>query len=224
MVVAIVFGCFVYVSNNTITASVLDNWPELIADAEGTPWLLLAAAEKMLGTPGKVLVGVGVSSAVLSGMMGFYLASSRLMYSMSKEGYLPKMFGKIDQKHGTPKNAMIFCMIISLAGPVLGREALGWFVDMSAIGASIGFFFTCLSTFVTMKKDKDGSLFLKVLSILGVCFSLAFMVLQLIPIPGLDGVHFCWQSYVMLGVWVLIGVAFYIKQRKKMGIEQFIEE
>ena len=224
MVVAIVFGCFVYVSNNTITAAVLDNWPELIADAEGTPWLLLAAAEKMLGTPGKVLVGVGVSSAVLSGMMGFYLASSRLMYSMSKEGYLPKMFGKIDQKHGTPKNAMIFCMIISLAGPVLGREALGWFVDMSAIGASIGFFFTCLSTFVTMKKDKDGSLFLKVLSILGVCFSLAFVVLQLIPIPGLDGVHFCWQSYVMLGVWVLLGVAFYIKQRKKMGIEQFIEE
>ena len=224
MVVAIVFGCFVYVSNNTITAAVLDNWPELIADAEGTPWLLLSAAEKMLGTPGKVLVGVGVSSAVLSGMMGFYLASSRLMYSMSKEGYLPRLFGKIDQKHGTPKNAMIFCIIISLAGPVLGREALGWFVDMSAIGASIGFFFTCLSTFVTMRKDKDGSLFLKILSIMGVCFSLAFVVLQLVPIPGLDGVHFCWQSYVMLGVWVLLGVIFYIKQRKKMGIEQFIEE
>ncbi len=224
MVVAIIFGCFVYVSNNTITAAVLDEWPELIVDAEGTPWLLLTAAEKMLGVPGKVLVGVGVSSAVLSGMMGFYLASSRLMYSMAKEGYLPKLFGKIDQKYGTPKNAMIFCLIVSLSGPILGREALGWFVDMSAIGASIGYLFTCLSTFVTMKKDKDGSILLKILSVIGLCFSVVFIVLQLIPIPGLEGVHFCWQSYVMLGVWVLLGVIFYIKQRKKMGIAQFIEE
>ncbi len=224
MVIAIVFGCFVYVSNNTITAAVLDNWPELIVNHEGTPWLLLEAADKMLGVYGKILVGVGVSCAVLSGIMGFYLASSRLMYSMAKEGYLPKTFGKIDAKYGTPKNAMIFCIIISLAGPVLGREALGWFVDMSAIGASIGYLFTCLSTYVTLKRDKDGTKLLIVLSIVGVVFSAAFMILQLIPIPGLEGVHFCWQSYVMLGVWILLGLAFYFKQRKNMGIEQFIEE
>lgn len=224
MVIAIVFGCFVYVSNNTVTAAVLDNWPELIVNAEGTPWLLLAAAEKMLGTFGKVLVGVGVSCAVLSGIMGFYLASSRLMYSMAKEGYLPKTFGKIDSKYGTPKNAMIFCMVVSLTGPILGREALGWFVDMSAIGASIGYLFTCMSTYVTLKRDKDGTLLLKIFSIIGTIFSAAFMILQLVPIPGLEGVHFCWQSYVMLVVWILLGLAFYFKQRKNMGIEQFIEE
>lgn len=224
MVIAIVFGCFVYVSNNTVTAAVLDNWPELIVNSEGTPWLLLEAAERMLGVPGKILVGVGVSCAVLSGIMGFYLASSRLMYSMAKEGYLPWTFGKIDSKHGTPKNAMIFCMIISLAGPILGREALGWFVDMSAIGASIGYLFTCLSTYVTLKRDKDGTTMLKVFSIIGVVFSAAFMILQLVPIPGLEGVHFCWQSYVMLGVWIILGLAFYFKQRKTFGIEQFLEE
>ena len=53
---------------------------------------------------------------------------------------------------------------------------------------------------------------------MGAVFSLTFIVLQLIPIPGLDGVHFSWQSYVMLGVWVALGVAFYIKQRKKMNV------
>ncbi len=217
MIIAIVFGCFVYTSNNTIAAAALDNWPELIVDAEGTPWLLLVAAEKMLGPFGKVLVGIAVSCAVLSGIMGFYLASSRLMYSMSKEGYLPKLFGKIDEKHGTPKNAMIFCIIISLSGPFLGREALGWFVDMSAIGASIGYLFTCLATFHVLKRDKDGTMGLKFLSIIGIVFSVLFMVLQLIPIPGLEGVHFCWQSYVMLGVWIIIGIVFYFRQRKIMG-------
>ena len=217
MVIAIAFGCFVYCSNNAITAAALENWPELIVDAEGTPWLLLAAAEKMLGIWGKILVGVGVSCAVLSGIMGFYLASSRLMYSMAKDGYLPGVFARIDEKHGTPKNAMIFCIIVSLAGPILGREALGWFVDMSAIGASIGFLFTALSTFVISKRDGDAGRGLKVVAIVGAIFSLSFIVLQLIPIPGLSGVHFSWQSYIMLAIWVALGVVFFIRQRKKIN-------
>lgn len=211
MVVAIAFGFFVYTSNNTVCAVALNNWPELCAEGK---WVLLVAAEQLLGTFGKVVIGLGVSCAVLSGIMGFYLASSRLMYSMAKDGFLPKVFGVIDEKHSTPKNAMIFCIVISLVGPILGREALGWFVDMSAIGASMGYFFTCLSTVKELKKDKDGSNTLFVLGVIGVIFSASFIVLQLIPIPGLSGVSFCWQSYLMLGVWIAIGVAFYVKQRK----------
>ena len=219
MIVAILFGAIVYISNNTITAAALEQWPDLIVYADSTPWLLLAAAEKMLGTFGKVLVGAGVFSAVLTGMMGFYMASSRLMFSMARDGYLPKVFAQVDKKHGTPKNAMIFCFVISLSGPILGREALGWFVDMSAIGASIGFGFTCMSTLVTMKRFGDGSTFLKVMAVLGAAFSLMFIVLQLVPIPGLSGVHFCTESYIMLVVWILIGLAFYLYQRKSFLAE-----
>jgi len=174
----------------------------------------LVAAEELLGTFGKVLIGVGVSCAVLSGIMGFYLASSRLMYSMSREGYLPEWFGRVDEKYGTPKNAIIFCIIVSLSGPILGREALGWFVDMSAIGASIGYFFTSASTLVTAKKYGDGSPFLLSMASMGVVFSVIFMILQLVPIPGLNGVHFGRESYIMLVIWVAIGLLFYAKQRK----------
>lgn len=211
MVIAIAFGCFVYVSNNTVAAAALDNWPERVMAGE---WVLLVAAEELLGTFGKVLIGVGVSCAVLSGIMGFYLASSRLMYSMSLDGFLPAWFGKLDEKHHTPKNAMIFCIVISLSGPVLGREALGWFVDMSAIGASIGYLFTSAATLVTMKRDGDGSPFLKAMAVTGVVFSAMFMVLQLIPIPGLSGVHFGTESYIMLVIWIVLGAAFYSKQKK----------
>ena len=216
MVIAIAFGCFVYTSNNTVAAAALENWPERVMAGE---WVLLVAAEELLGTFGKVLIGVGVSCAVLSGIMGFYLASSRLMYSMSRDGFLPQWFGKIDEKHNTPKNAMIFCILISLSGPILGREALGWFVDMSAIGASIGYFFTSAATLVTLRRDKDGSGWLKFMAIVGVIFSVAFMVLQLIPIPGLEGVHFGTESYIMLGVWIVIGAVFYFMQRKKFAAE-----
>lgn len=211
MIVAIAFGCFVYTSNNTVAAAALENWPERVMAGE---WVLLIAAEELLGTFGKVLIGVGVSCAVLSGIMGFYLASSRLMYSMARDGYLPAWFGVVDKKYGTPKNAMIFCIIFSLSGPILGREALGWFVDMCAIGASIGYFFTCAATLVTMKRAGDGTGFLRAMATLGTIFSVIFMILQLIPIPSLSGVHFGRESYILLIVWIAIGAAFYFMQRK----------
>lgn len=136
------------------------------------------------------------------------------MYSMSRDGYLPEWFGRVDKKYGTPKNAMLFCMVVSLSGPILGREALGWFVDMSAIGASIGYFFTSASTLTTAKRDGDGTPFLKAMAVTGVVFSVIFMILQLIPIPGLNGVHFGKESYIMLVIWIAVGLVFYAKQRR----------
>ena len=215
MVVAIVFGCFVYTSNNTVAAAALTNWPDRVMAGE---WVLLIAAEELLGTFGKVLIGVGVSCAVLSGIMGFYLASSRLMYSMSRDGYLPAWFGAVDPKYGTPKNAILFCVLVSLSGPILGREALGWFVDMSAIGASIGYLFTCASTLVTARRDGDGSAFLMLMAGVGVVFSAAFVILQLIPIPGLSGVHFGKESYLMLIVWIALGLLFYVRQISRKAV------
>ncbi len=211
MIIAIAFGCFVYTSNNTVAAAALENWPDRVMAGD---WVLLIAAEELLGSFGKVLIGVGVSCAVLSGIMGFYLASSRLMYSMSRDGYLPAWFGRVDSRYGTPKNAMLFCIAVSLSGPILGREALGWFVDMSAIGASIGYFFTCASTLVTTRRDGNGTAFLKGMATVGIIFSAAFMVLQLVPIPGLSGVHFGKESYIMLAVWIVVGLAFYASQWK----------
>jgi hypothetical protein len=106
-------------------------------------------------------------------------------------------------------------MVISLSGPILGREALGWFVDMSAIGASMGFFFTSASALKKMNAEDDSKPFFKVTAVLGMVFSVMFMILQLIPIPGLSGVHFGKESYFMLLVWIVIGIAFYFFKRKK---------
>lgn len=52
------------------------------------------------------------------------------------------------------------------------------------------------------------------MAIIGVIFSLLFVVHQLIPNPGLEGIQFGTESYIMLLIWIAIGVAFYLKQRK----------
>ena len=57
---------------------------------------------------------------------------------------------------------------------------------------------------------------LKTMAVIGTVFSVAFMVLQLVPIPGLSGVHFCKESYIMLIVWIVIGTAFFVAQRHKI--------
>lgn len=210
MVIAIIFGTFVYVANNTITALVIKNWPEYISN--GGRWPLLYAAQQILGEiPGSIILGTAVLSAILSGIMGFYMASSRLIYSMGREGYLPKKFGTVDKKHNVPQLAIIFCLVISLVGPFLGRNALSWFVDMASIGTSIGFGFTCLAAFITMTKDKDGNIFAKILTLLGFAFACLFIVIQLIPIGNL-GVSFSVPSYIIFGVWIALGVLFFIWQ------------
>ena len=96
----------------------------------------------------------------------------------------------------------------------LGREALDWFVDMSAIGASIGYFFTSASTLITTRRDGDGTPFLKAMAMAGLIFSAVFMILQLVPIPGLEGVHFGNESYMMLAAWIVIGLILYAKQHR----------
>lgn len=224
MIIAILFGGFVYISNNLVTASVYANYPEVIdkINAEGG-WALLESARILLGNFGVVIVGAGVLSAVLTGMMGFYMASSRLMYSMSKEGYLPKMFSKVSPKFKTPSAAIIFCLAVSLVGPFLGREALGWWLEMSNIGAAVGFGFTALSTIVTLRKCKEKKPFVFVMAILGTIFSVAFIVLMLVPLPFLPGVNFDSPSYIMLGVWLVLGVIFYSFKNKSIKEAEALE-
>ena len=212
MTVAILFGAFVYIANNYVAAIAVREWPDKVMAGE---WVLLCAAENMLGVSGKILLGIAVSSAVLSGIMGFYLASSRLMFSMAREGYLPEVFARIDERYGTPRNAILFCILISLSGPVLGREALGWFVDMSAIGASVGFFFTSLSCLHTMKDRGEGTLLLRMIAFAGAAFSILFVILQLVPIPGFPGVHYGKESYIMLLVWIVLGSVFLMRVQKQ---------
>lgn len=91
MVIAIMFGCFVYISNNMVAAAAIKNWPEQCAQGK---WVLLVAAENLLGPFGKVLVGVGVSCAVLSGIMGFISLPAGLCIPCRKTDICPRCSAK----------------------------------------------------------------------------------------------------------------------------------
>lgn len=211
MIAAILFGMVVYSSNTLVTAAASPDWVEFINEHD---WAVGAAVEALMGKTGLVVLGFAVTSAIMTGMLGFLTATSRLLYSMAREGYLPAFFGKIHGRCGTPVNAIIFCLVFSLVGPWFGRTALGWFVDMSAIGGAIGFGYTTISAFITLKKEHElkNRWPLTIATIFGTIFSIIFIVLLLVPgLPGAFGV----PSYIMFFVWVVLGFLFYFLRKRK---------
>lgn len=220
MIISICFGAFVYVILNTVTAAVIpdgyESWPDYISDISNLDGLIslptFHAAHMLLGDFGVLFLGIAVLAAILSGIIGFYMATSRLFYSMSKEHVLPDWFGKLDESYKTPKNAILFVMIISIIAPFFGRTALGWIVDMSSLGAAIGYGYTSVAAFKFAKKENNIGVMIS--GMIGLIMAIIFAVLLLVPIP-LFHCSLGKESYVCLIVWIVLGIIFFIYSRKK---------
>ena len=220
MVVSILFGALVYILLNTLSASVVPagyaNWSEYIADLPNLRGLAslptFHAAKQLLGNAGLVFLGLSVLAAVLSGIVGFYMATSRLLFAMARDRFLPIWFAKLHPRHNTPANAILFVMIFSLIAPFFGRTALNWIVDMSSIGAAIGYGYTSTAAMLQAYKDKNTAM--TVCGAIGLLLSAFFCVILLVPIKGLD----CClgrEGYICLIVWTVIGLAFYLSTFRK---------
>ena len=207
MISAVLVAAILYIAVCAVTAVGVEPWQQLLDSRSA--WPTGYVVRNTMGLAGIIVLGVAMFCAVVSGMNAFYISTSRLMYAMAKEGSLPKWFEHLSPKYGTPSNAILFTMAMSLFAPWFGREILLWIVDMTSVGAAIVFAYTTGSAAVI--GYRNGSRKYTVFGILGCLFSLFF--LSLLIIPGMPG-YLTFQSRVVLFVWILIGVAFYFTIRK----------
>ena len=207
MISAVLVAAILYIAVCAVTAVGVEPWQQLLDSRNA--WPTGYVVRNTMGLAGIVVLGVAMFCAVVSGMNAFYISTSRLMYAMAKEGSLPKWFEHLSPKYGTPTNAILFTMAMSLFAPWFGREILLWIVDMTSVGAAIVFAYTTGSAAVI--GYRNGSRKYTVFGIVGCLFSLFF--LSLLIIPGMPG-YLTFQSRVVLFVWILIGVAFYFTIRK----------
>ncbi|MBQ9686738.1 MAG: APC family permease [Oscillospiraceae bacterium] len=213
--VSILFGAAVYVVNNTVTAAVVPdgytNWYAYISDLDrlsGLPSLpTFHAAYQLLGSAGLTFLGLAVLAAILSGIIGFYMATSRLLYSMAKEKVLPRWFAALHPVYRTPANAILFVLVVSLVAPFFGRTALNWVVDMSSTGAAVGYGYTSAAALKLALAEKRPSMV--ACGLLGLLFSIVFCVLLLVPLPMFD-CSLSRESYICLIIWVFLGSVFYL--------------
>ena len=207
MISAVLVAAILYIAVCAVTAVGVEPWQQLLDSRNA--WPTGYVVRNTMGLAGIIVLGVAMFCAVVSGMNAFYISTSRLMYAMAKEGSLPKWFEHLSPKYGTPTNAILFTMAMSLFAPWFGREILLWIVDMTSVGAAIVFAYTTGSAAVI--GYRNGSRKYTVFGIVGCLFSLFF--LSLLIIPGMPG-YLTFQSRVVLFVWILIGVAFYFTIRK----------
>ncbi|MBO4217268.1 MAG: amino acid permease, partial [Clostridia bacterium] len=165
------------------------------------------AAFSALGIAGEVILGVAALGAIFTGIIGNYIALSRLVNCMHDDGLLPTSIGKLD-KNGVPRRAICFILGISVILPFFGRTAISWIVDVTTVGATIAFAFTSAAAIKTARGNKDGKA--AAFGIVGLVVSLLFAFEFLIP--NITSVKtLSTESYLILAAWGILGfIVFYL--------------
>ena len=160
------------------------------------------AAREAMGGTGLALLGVTVLAAIFTGLVGNYIAASRLLYTMAREGMLPQWFGRLTQE-GNPRNAFLFLMGVSCLVPFLGRTAIGWIVDVNTIGAAIAYGYVSAAALSAARRE--GNRRTQITGILGILISLAFFFYFMAFSAGAMST----ESFLILAVWGILGFVFF---------------
>lgn len=163
------------------------------ADAAGVvtpdyPWLNRAIVVAILA---------GYASVILVMLMG----QSRVFFSMSKDGLIPKIFSTVNPKTQTPaKSNLLFMLFVSLFAAFVPARVVG---EMTSIGTLFAFILVCIGVWVMRNKMPN--------------LPRAFKT-PLVPIVPILGIGVClfmmvflpMDTWIRLLVWMLIGMDIYL--------------
>lgn len=161
-----------------------------------------------LGTSVTIAILAGFSSVILVMLMG----QSRVFFSMSKDGLLPKVFSDLHPKFQTPykSNVLLFVFVGLFAAFVPGSVA----GDLTSFGTLFAFVLVCLGILIMRAKDPEAQRpfrtpFVPVVPVLGILVCM-FMIIALDNVTLLSAV-----------VWMLGGLmVYFFYSRKKSNLNQ----
>ncbi len=100
-----------------------------------------------------ILVTVAILAGFTSGILVMLLGQSRLFFSMSKDGLVPKVFSDLHPKFKTPyKSNLIFLVLAGSFAAFIPGDVMG---DMTSIGTLFAFALVCLGVLILRKTDPD---------------------------------------------------------------------
>ena len=83
-----------------------------------------AETQSAFGYIGLGVLAIAIIMGIFTGLNGFLMSASRLLFSMGRSGIMPTAFSKLHSKYKTPYVAIIFLVAVTLIAPWLGRTAL----------------------------------------------------------------------------------------------------
>ena len=159
-----------------------------------------------------VAILAGFSSVILVMLLG----QSRVFFSMSQDGLVPKVFSEVHQRYKTPwKSNMLFFVFTSLFAAFLPES---WVGDMTSIGTLFAFVLVCAGVWILRRRRPD--------------IPRAFTV-PLVPVVPILGIVVCgamiyglgWTNWARLGVWLFVGLIIYFlygRQHSRLATEQTV--
>ena len=163
------------------------------------------AAYSALGDTGSFILGIAALCGMFTGLLGNFIALSRLMSALADDNMVTGWLGKRNKDH-VPMNVIYITLAISVVFPFLGRTAISWIVDVTTVGATIAYGFASASAWKAAKKD--GNTLFKVTGIAGMIVSVLFAIEFLVP--NITSVQtLSTESYLILAAWGILGFITY---------------
>jgi APA family basic amino acid/polyamine antiporter len=143
-----------------------------------------------------VAILAGFSSVILVMLLG----QSRVFYSMSHDGLVPRLFSDVHPKYRTPyKSNMVFFVFTALFAAFIPGDIVG---EMTSIGTLFAFMLVCAGVWIMRTRRPD--------------LPRGFTVPAL-PVVAVLGIVVCgamifglgWTNWARLIAWLAIGMIFY---------------
>ena len=156
---------------------------------------------------GKLLIG-GALCGILTSWNGFIVGGTRVLFAMGRAKMLPEIFGRVHPKYKTPTASIIMVGIICCLSPLMGKNALVWFVDASAFGTVVAYLLVALSFVMLRKKEENLERPFKVkhgklIGYIAVVVTIFFITLYLPIGPG----SLVWPyEWMLVFGWAILGV------------------
>ena len=163
------------------------------------------AAHRALGNGGTLILGTAALCGIFTGLIGNYIALSRLLKSISDDGMLPGWVGECDE-NCVPRRAILSILAVSVVLPFFGRTAISWIVDVTTVGATIAYAYASAAAWKNAREEKN-RLFTAT-GIAGFIVSLLFAAEFLIP-NLTDVKTLSMESYFILAAWGILGLVFF---------------
>lgn len=202
---AIIFAATGWVIPWSETAQLTNGTIEAF-DVAGFHWVSLAA----------FVAGV---LGILTTVIAVFASSSRLLFSLARVGLLPPFLGKVDEKSGVPRNALLFTTVVGLLLGAVGPNTIQWFLNVGGFNVALVWVVTVLAFYTIRRKHPERQRPYRVRATfapaLGGLAGLALVVMTLVPASPIS-----FQSpfeYGMLGLFIVLGVVLYFMAPRTMS-------
>ena len=206
---AIAVSALVYIALTLVSVSAVPDgyasWPAYIHDLgnlDGIPAVpTFFAAKSILGSAGLLVVALAALAAILTGMIAAYRATTRVLSTMAEDRILSARFEETN-------SSIVFIMVICIIVSIFGRKTLECFMELTSLGAIIGFGYMSAGAWAMARRGGDRMHV--VTGAVGTVASVVFGVVKLIPrLVSIEIMSA--NAFLLLAIWCLLGFLFYLR-------------